>query len=468
MNLVSTAWIQEKIRMLEQVEPSKERVRRPCMNENPDKDSAGFEVFHNPDWLRSHGVNWVYVIDLDNHVFSIGFGYDYAHIKFDNMVPDYPGLGGYFDLEEGAKIPDKHLTTDVDLWPDSDLDASEVQQRYNDLQAAIVSPSEWGAPTWETLSISQQLSVRVLEPLVRVSSYTVGAAHFSQCRDNIEKFCYHVFSVAAPSDIICAPQAEAYHVLHQENTSIRLTAGESVKEFFKKCKEVDRKWFSPRLENVLLGLYRPRRFRGCLIVFCTRLDEPISLMHEVGRVVEILWKSAQTRVGILVSRWQIVAVAIHGSKVCHSPALDFNNHCGELCDGILLMMHLLSPLFTAPKTPWSDLPPHNPFSTRMRFPLEIMEYVIHLADFETYLNLRSLSRTIRNLCLARPRVGQYTILGARPEHDNVFRVQHRNGSFSMDATFTRIKERSHVPCIGGIWDMIGDGEELEGSDSDWE
>ncbi|KAB5593890.1 CHD5 domain containing protein [Ceratobasidium theobromae] len=460
------AWIQEKIKMLEQVVPvpSNEGVCHPW-DKNLDGDSAGFEVLDSPDWLRECEGDWVYVIDFDNYVFSIGFKRSYTHIKLDNMLPDDPGLGGYFD-EEGAEfeIPDEHLTMDVDLWPDTGLDATEVRQKYNDLQAVIVSPSEWGAPTWETLSISQQLSVCVLEPFVYNSAYTVGPAYFSRNWDNIEKFYYRVISIAAPSDIVCPPQAEAYHALYFSRKSV------TPEEYRKNREKPDRRWFSPMLEDALRWhLLRPLRFRGCLIAPCSRLDEPVSLMHEVERVAEILRKSTHTRVGILISRWKIVAVAIHGSKVYHSPALDFNNCDGELCDGILLMMHLLSPLFTTPKTPWSDLPPHKP-STPMRLPLEIIEYIIHLADFETYLNLRSLSRTIRDLCLARPQVGKYTILGKIPGRDNVFKVRHRNSSSSMDATFTQLDIEGHpyVPCVGGIWVMIGDGEEPEGSDSDWE
>ncbi|KAB5593909.1 CHD5 domain containing protein [Ceratobasidium theobromae] len=451
--------------MLEQVVPvpSNEGAWPPCDgNLAIDGDSAGFEVLDNPDWLWQCEGDWVYVIDFDNYVFGIGLRYRYVYIKLDNMVPDYPGLGGYFNLEEGAKIPNNHLTIDVDLWPDTGLDASEVRQKYNDLQAVIVSPSEWGAPTWETLSISQQLSVCVLKPFVRKSAYTVGSAYFSRNWDNIEKFHYRVISIAAPSDIVCPPQAEAYRVLYSSGRSV--TPEEDSDE-----EEPDRRWFSPRLKDTgLWRLYRPPRFRGCLIALCSRLDEPVSLMHEVGRAVEILRKSTHTRVGILISRWQIVAVAIHGSKVCHSPALDFNNGNGELCKGILLMMHLLSPLFTTPKTPWSDPPLHKPSSTPMRLPLEIIEYIIHLADFKTYLNLRSLSRTIRDLCLARPQVGQYTILGKRPGRNNVFKVQHKKSSSPMDATFTRIKGRRRVPCVGGTWDMLGNGEEAKGSDSDWE
>ncbi|KAB5591635.1 hypothetical protein CTheo_4935 [Ceratobasidium theobromae] len=467
MNLVLAAWIQKKIKMLEQVEPvlSDEEVWRPC-NKNLDGDSAGFEVLDNLNWLgdcRNIDV-WVYVIDFDNYVFSICFRRSYTHIKFDNMLPDDPGLGGYFD-EKGAEfeIPDEHLTMDVDLWPNTGLDAIEVRQKYNDLQAAIVSASEWGAPTWENLSISQQLSICVLKPLVRESSYTVGPAFLSRNRGDIGDFCYRVISITAPSDIICPSQAEADLGLYPRGPSKQFTGTLR-----------DRRWFSPMLEDIYHHrLYITSRFRGCLIALCSRLDEPVSLMHEVGRAVEILRKYTHTRVGILISRWQIVAVAIHGSKVCHSPALDFNNRDGELCDGILLMMYLLmmyllSPLFTTPKTPWSDLLriPHKPTSTPMTLPLEIVEYIIDFADFETYLNLRSLSRTIRDLCLARPQVGEYTILGKRPGRNNVFRVRHRKSSSSMDATFTHIKCGQYVRFVGGIWEMIENGGELEESHSD--
>ncbi|KAL5632061.1 hypothetical protein ACGC1H_000174 [Rhizoctonia solani] len=152
-------------------------------------------------------------------------------------------------------------------------------------------------------------------------------------------------------------------------------------------------------------------FRGCLVSFCPRLDQPAYMMHQVGQMVECLRKHGRTTdVGIVMSGWHVVAVAVDGHEVRHSPVVDL--HDGkQLKDGMLLLMHLLAPTFTVSKTPWRNGSSIHRAANTSTMPEEIVQQIIHYIDPDTYSILPSVSQYFRSIYLTYPRVGDQILLG---------------------------------------------------------
>jgi hypothetical protein len=426
--------------MLEEQEACKEEVTQV----EEASDASGFNICDDLDWTTPDGcTEWTYVIDLDNRVFTVN---GVTHLRLDNMPPSDPGLEGYF--EDRIKIPPEHRATVVDLWPIPDFDVNEAQQKYNSLEPIVISPAEWGAPTWESLSVAQNLSIELVGVLVGDHFREIAHAYRSDVQRRVGEFCWQVACAAAPSDPIC-PRGDW-------GPFDRMRYAKADPSFYRSIYSC---------EMVLYFGYKGSRepycwFRGCLITFCSRIDDSEHVMYEVTMMAENLQKNGRTSgVGIIISSWQVVAVAVNGPSpgVRHSPSLDFHDGKGGLSEGILLIIHLLSPALTPLKTPWHLLPSTKSYSRRSTLPLEIMQQIVHFADFGTYLRLRFVSRSIRSICLAHPRVGHYTVLGREPRWDklNVFRVRSTRNTTISYALATRIKSKGKQPNLCDVgWEMV--------------
>lgn len=160
-------------------------------------------------------------------------------------------------------------------------------------------------------------------------------------------------------------------------------------------------------------------------------------------------------VGLIVSHRQIVAVAVNGSgphsEVRQTPVLAFHDD-GELKDGLLLMMHLLSPTLPGvSKTPWFNASSPWPNKSSATLPLEILEHIIQFTDFDTYLRLPLVSKTFRTLCFMRPRVGHHILLAKEPGQSPVFKVQRAGCASRFIATLTRIKPTHSFSQYDAPW-----------------
>ncbi|KAG9080029.1 hypothetical protein FS749_008156 [Ceratobasidium sp. UAMH 11750] len=163
-------------------------------------------------------------------------------------------------------------------------------------------------------------------------------------------------------------------------------------------------------------------FRGCLVKSCLRLDHDAWLKLEVTQMVEQLRKNGRaSEVGILISSYQVVAVGIDSSEVRRSPVMDFHNVKGDVRDGILLLIHLLAPAATVHKIPWRTVPT-VPYSISSRtLPEEVIQNVLRFADDDMYhFVLPLVSRLVRSLCLARPRIGRFIL--TRANNDGTYQA----------------------------------------------
>ncbi|KEP46020.1 putative CHD5 domain protein [Rhizoctonia solani 123E] len=381
--------------------------------------------------LGSLSIDWTYVIDFDNCVLTVNGA---VHFPFDKIPPldgseSDPGFVEYLESDDRIEIPAKYLKT-IDLWPAPRFDVTKARRQYSRIRPLTVALVEWGAPTWDSLSVSHHLAASIVKTLIHDYSDELALTHYSNVWHKIGLFCWQVANAAAPSHLICPP-LDANPL-----NSVHYTCVDLAKEPWGSVRSIHRHI------NARGTLGRYCWFRGCLITFCPRLDEPSYMMHQASKMVEKLRKHGRrTGVGIIMSGWHVVAVAIDGSKVRHSPALEM--HDGqELKDGVLLLMHLLSPTFTNVKAPWrARISVHQPPNAATTLPDDILRQIVNLTDLETYLSLRLVSRRIRLICLNYPRVGHHILLGYEGEGNSgsVFRVSSPRSTYSTVATLMRTK-----------------------------
>ncbi|CAE6394474.1 unnamed protein product [Rhizoctonia solani] len=378
-----------------------------------------------PDWsLGDRWIKWTYIIDFDNRVFTVN---GVLHFRFDNMPPvrasgselalvDYLEGPNHEHSPDLPQIPADCLTS-IDLWPRLYHDAPEAQSQYEALQAIVVPQSEWTSLSWDTLSVSQHLSAILIKTLVYDYSDELALCHYSCIWPKIGMFCWRASNAAAASNLLCPP----IDAPTQGNKMYVFDIDHPDKDKMQALHSGDHRYLE--YETAMRRFYW---FHGCLITFCPRVDEPVYMAYKVVQLANYVQSHDQGNgVGIIMSGWHIVAVTVDGSEVRHSPVLDL--HDGkELKDGILLLMHLLSPTFTNTKVPWLAPAPIPPRNTRSSLPDDVMRRIIHFTDYDTYICLPLVSHYFRSIYLNYPRVGHHILVGYKGVSSNsqpIFRVR---------------------------------------------
>ncbi|CAE6355311.1 unnamed protein product [Rhizoctonia solani] len=371
----------------------------------------------------------MYVIDLDNRVFTVN---GVIHFKLDNL-PSNDKLCDLFMRPERFELPaELAIVKSVDLWPPPRFDTAQAKRTYDQLRPLVVTLPDWGIPAWDTLTVSHHLSATLVETLVDDYTDDLALTHFPSVWHKVGLFCWQVANAAAPSHLSCPP-------LDVTPKSSSLYTRASLIKYPSST--------HPSITGYMGGkgtLGRYCWFRGCLVSFCPRLDQPAYMMHQVGQMVERLRKHGRTtEVGIVMSGWHVVAVAVDGHEVRHSPVVDL--HDGkQLKDGVLLLMHLLAPAFTVSKTPWRNGSLIHRAVNTSAVPEEIVEQIVHYTDSDTYAILPSISQYFRSICLAHPRVGDQILLGYEAAATSgaickgpVFRTWSANSTSSIAARLAR-------------------------------
>ncbi|KAG8679799.1 hypothetical protein FRC11_003280, partial [Ceratobasidium sp. 423] len=349
-----------------------------CPDGGIDKMDLGYELVRDADWtLGSEYIEWTYVIDLDNRVFTIN---GRVHLRLDNMPPSNPGLGSYHHSNI-LEIPSEYLSHTVDLWPAPQFHIEERQQAYNLLGATIVPESQWGALTLDKLSVSQRFSVERADFLLRITTCEVDLAYASRYQRRIGRFCWNVLCAATPGVPLLHYDAKpgAKIIASRPRGVVPRTMVEKTGTNIFKCFEANQR-----------GDYC--WVRGRLITFCVRLGEQAFVVHEVEQMVQKMRHDGHAEcIGIILSgQREMIAVAVEdGLKptriVRHTPVLNVcpnRNGLEEASDGLLLLVHLLSPILTVPELPWRT--PRSCQSaciwSRTTLPVEVLQHIIHYAD----------------------------------------------------------------------------------------
>ncbi|KAG8701263.1 hypothetical protein FRC08_004192 [Ceratobasidium sp. 394] len=336
-------------------------------------------------------------------------------------MPQDPGFEHYFVDAHSPRsllpVPGQYLTT-VSYWQALDHDVDAILNEYTSLQPRILSLEDWGAPTWNSLSTSQRFSAELVKTIVSDYKDILGAPDLMSEQPKILLICWQVACAAATSHILCPVQSASL-----PETTLYMTVAHGHLDY----KDEDIKRVVPYRMSATHYSRVYCWFRGCLIKFSLRLDEDTLLHHEVENMVKQLRRNGRSEgIGIMMSSNQLVAVAVDESGIRQSPLLDFHDAGGNVGEGLLLLLHLLSPAMTVNKTPWVSAPtvPDCGFSPTL--PEELIRHILRFTDFDTYhFTLPLVSRLIRSMCLARPRFGDLVLTAANP--DESYQVLPSNG-----------------------------------------
>lgn len=430
-DILISEWVADTINKLENAKISNEEVFQPFLPEDDSPESDDlleYELCEDLDWTYvGGGIEYTYIIDLDNRVFTVN---GLTHLKLDDMPPSEPGLKAYFEDENMTEIPAQHLTTKVNLWLAPNFDAAERQERYEALHPIVTPAQEWGIRSWDELSFPERVTIDLTHHLLDKTSREMDFAYVSGVRKKIGIFCWNILCAATTSLPL------GYNNLFarwSDRTLLTLSPYGAL--MFHPYHMIDHTSEEPfkRLERSPGGDYC--WVRGCLITFCLRLGDPAYVAHEVEQMVQRMRYDGHTEcVGIILSSQQeVVAVAFDGGlgahcQVRHTPVLNIGpcrDQPGRASEGLLLLVHLLSPILTVPQLPWRTPQPRpSVIWFPLKLPFEIFQHIIRYTSTRDYLSLCRVSRSIRSLCLANPRFVDYTLLYKIPEYEMTYAAQN--------------------------------------------
>ncbi|CAE6536857.1 unnamed protein product [Rhizoctonia solani] len=416
-------WIANRIQILENAKISHDEVVHPDLPEadcssDLDDGALGYELCKDADWTFVGGdIEYTYVIDLDNLVFTVN---GRAHLKLDNMPPSEPGLAPYFDeYEERIEVPPQYLSTVVDLWPAPGFDIEERQRQYEALSPIVVPAAEWGALPWDRLSFSQRFSIDLTHHLLSKTSHDTVNAYGLKFQKKTGEFCWNILCAATSSVPLCcnniagrhkSDRFRPYDMLYNMGTETKLSEYSYDPHY---C------WVRDRL-----------------ITFCIRLGDPAYVSHEVEQMVRKMRRDGHAEcVGLIVSSQQeVVIVAVddglgEARQVRHTPVLNIRacpDTLGQASEGLLLMVHMLSPILTVPQLPWrvSRSRPSSRVWLWPKLPMEVFQQIIRYTSTVDYISLCRVSRSIRSVCLAHPRYADFTILYKMLGYEMTYAAQY--------------------------------------------
>ncbi|KAG8705130.1 hypothetical protein FRC08_001828 [Ceratobasidium sp. 394] len=369
-------------------------------------------------------------MDLDNRAFTIN---GLMHFRLDNMPPG--SLDSYFwvtpDPEDPTenhlqayahppRTPVEYIAT-VSRWPPPDFDIVWVREEYAKLAPLILPASDWGAPTWTSLTVSQQLSASLVQTILLDNPEILSNPDAIPIRDSFNVCCWQLLSAAAPSHLRCPVDPPPSNSARHFHTVPIKDLGRAPKHW--NC--VTPHYFTLLTRRETWGITRNYYwFRGCLVAFRPRLDQVEYVEYETVQIVHQLRKFGRTNgIGLVFSGRHILAVAVDGDTVRCSHPLLFHDVKMKSQDGFLLATHLLCPMLAVDKTPWiQTLSPKPIASALIRLPHELIRQIIFLLDHDSYQNLEHVSRPPREMHTAYPRVGNYVLL--RHIDDYTYCVHH--------------------------------------------
>ncbi|QRV88391.1 hypothetical protein RhiJN_16409 [Ceratobasidium sp. AG-Ba] len=375
-------------------------------------------------WLACEGDRcFAYVFDMDHRAFST---LGRCHFNMDNMPPADTNISLYvYDYESISPA----YKTSVSYWPRPTFDVDATSAEYTGYRPRILALHDWGAPTWESLSTSQSLSIDLTKSLISDYCRVLANPSLEVNFGRVVMLCWRIICAAAPSHLFytAAYASERIPVVSTRMFNYTSLGPEFDSGGMRSCAM----YTSLRLHIDYKEEPFPRPycwFRGCLIKFCLRLDEDIYVKAEVVQMVDRLKNSSQAGgVGIVMSSYQLVVVAVDDMGVHHSPVLDFHDNKGGAKDGLLLLAHLLRPSLTVCDTTRANHQPIPNYPSSRFLPEDIIRHILSFTDEETYhFTLPCVSRLVRAICLSRPRVGDYTILAAN--EDGSYRARRTNGT----------------------------------------
>ncbi|KAG8736202.1 hypothetical protein FRC12_017731, partial [Ceratobasidium sp. 428] len=230
-----------------------------------------------------------------------------------------------------------------------------VNAEYTVLLAVETLPSNWGVPDWDELTVSQALSVKLVQTILVDHSDIFSNSDVADQRSIHNLCCWQIISAAAPSLLVCPPMGQnqpdppvdpmmaraayVYDAAKPHHFEGNILMDEGYKDQSELMYYQYVKWRTTKSwDHVYWTL------RGCLVVFCPRLDAPEYLQSEVLSTVTMLRTSSSGKsVAIVYSGKHVMAVSVDGNTVRHTPAVLVHDRKLSVQSGILMIIHLLGP-----------------------------------------------------------------------------------------------------------------------------
>ncbi|KEP50059.1 hypothetical protein V565_087240 [Rhizoctonia solani 123E] len=446
------AWIHATTVMLEKAE-LKDAERE---EDEYEIDTEGlFNSIIDSDWTfldNDIDIDWTYVIDLDNNAFTVDGS---THFKLDDMPPESIGLEFFFEDEYPGRVLQvntrsqpqlsRHLTTVVDLWPGPLFDVDKAQEEYETLNPTILPYSKWKLPTWSTLSVSQKFAMKRLQIVLDKYSHILDKGYLIHDSRFLGCICWQITCASTHVLPIC-PTRDS---LSYSNSLTLMGFKDFERGHFARVLQPEPTPYGWNPDSFCYREYL--RIAGCMVAYCPILDQPAFVASEVRQMVDNIRnsKGPLNGTGIILSGRHALVVRVEmnesGLRVCHSPVMDIYDCEGRVSEGALLLVHFLQ----------RDPSLHRTHDQSFPLPPEIMTQIVRYADFGTYLCLTLVSWSVRAICLAYPRIGEYTVISQdlRHKEGSTLIVQHSATSFTYPAI---VKAKTNRVALGPYcmtWDI---------------
>ncbi|KAG9096142.1 hypothetical protein FS749_009047 [Ceratobasidium sp. UAMH 11750] len=430
-------WIETQRKQLGDLEPNVQRSKAEVMIKENNCLIPGAGLFEAS-----------YVLDFDNEVFTVHgtIHFSLHHLPLDawqRYVGHSRSAPNYLVRSCLKSNTPLECIGAVSRWSKLSLDTNRIDEDYEYLRAIETQASDWGVPGWDELSVSQTLCTKLVQAILTDHADIFTNPDVADQRSMHNLCCWQLVSAAAPSLLVCPPMAQAQLDLpntlvaprfqlgswhagpHFFEGNIRMLEGleKYQLEFYQEMQE--------RKMNAWDHVYWT--LRGCLIMFCPRLDTPDHVKVEILSTVAALRRSPSGKsVAVVFSGKHVIAVSVDDGVIRHSPPLLVHDLKMNLQDGALLLVHLLNPQ-PGNKT-------YHHLSQRWEpefkgpsgvFPGEILTEIIHYADYEAWSLFFQVSYYTRSVCLSHPRVNDSILLRAV---DGGFMVRDRHRDKCQELT----------------------------------
>ena len=422
-------------------------------------DVSKYKKFNMPPPISSL-YWWSYNLDLDAEAFVVN---GTAFFKMDT-IPRGDEHSDWIPCMQDDKTgqpfikPEfQHLSPDIHPEIDDLITPGLGEYRKITPTPRIIDPSEWKLKT-EPYSLMATFTRFILGGLLEDSYATMSTTHqFRPDSIPFQVLSKLVLAVAAPGCVI-SPAWEDIGWLG--SVEFDLTSWQSLVDlcFRPSTSDFDQpggtnfgdSGGTPGSQVDATSERHPlfHRFRNCLIVMTSRLDDDDYFHAWVDMSIQKLRRTTScfrgTQTALLWSMRHVAVVTVSGSSVAHSRAIPFmkayqedTDTFNDACD---LLLYYLRPTCIHPEDinkVVAGIPTSITNRSSLKLPFEIITRILEMSDGKTYQSSRFFSKDFRKEWVKYPRLKGFKVLKIVP-------YDHRSSSLRIDEQSLRDRSIFHV------------------------
>jgi hypothetical protein len=379
---------------------------------------------------HADGIDWIYVIDLDNLLFSVDYT---TSIRLDKIPrgPEHVEWIQYLRLD-GSGDRCVHPSTPREILPSETpyvdhLLPEDSLQVYSESNPQILDPSRWFRSS-DNRPVLNELSLFAFTAAIEEC---YGALRESSTfRPDLEIFqipAKFLLSLAAPGIMRVTEGQGCTNSTFSSGASTPRREG--LRHYLKMCdggiqEESLNAFERSRQKRQDDDLPLCWRFRNCIVVLANRLDDPDYVKRWIGLAIKRA-RGRQTNVSdnsngtehtvLLWSMQYAVAVVISDAGVSHTPTMPIMDAFGRddsaFVNGVDFLMHFLQPSFIHPVTTQGSVKSSDVQDpTKAGLPFDVVTRIIDYADVKTHNSFSVVSKLYRAYWARHPRVGRFKLV----------------------------------------------------------